>query len=44
MPLAPIHKTKFKKNMMVLAMVIGFMVLIWAITILKIEQYGVSPR
>lgn len=44
MPLAPIHKIKFKKNLMVLALVLGFMVLIWAITVLKIQEYGVVAQ
>ncbi len=43
MAVTKLHKEKLKKNLVVLAIVIGFMVLIWAITILKIKEYGVMP-
>jgi len=42
MPASPVHKEKLKKNLVVLALIIGFMAMIWAITILKIKEYGVS--
>ena len=41
MPYSPLHKTRLKKNLMVLAIIIGMMMLIWAITMLKIKEYGV---
>lgn len=44
MAITPIHKKKLKKNLFVLALVIGFMVLIWAITIFKIQEYGVVAQ
>ena len=44
MSITPLHKAKFRKNLAVLALVVGFMALIWAITILKIEQYGVAIK
>lgn len=42
MAITPLHKEKFKKNLFVLAIVIGFMILIWAITVLKITEHGVA--
>ena len=43
MPISNLHKIKLKKNLAVLAIIIGFMALIWVITILKIREYGVTP-
>ena len=43
MPISNQHKVKLKKNLAVLAIIIGFMMLVWAITILKIREYGVTP-
>ena len=37
MPHSDIHKTKFKKNMTVLAIIIGAIAIIWAITMIKIS-------
>ncbi len=42
MAITPLHKTKLKKNLVVFGIILGFMVLVWAITILKIKEYGVS--
>jgi hypothetical protein len=44
MAITPLHKAKLRKNLAVLAMIVGFMALIWAITILKIQQYGVGGQ
>jgi len=38
MPHSDLHKTKLKKNLTVLAIVFGICVLIWAITVLKIQK------
>lgn len=34
---SPVHKAKFKKNLTVLAILVGFIALIWIITIIKIS-------
>lgn len=44
MAITPLRKHKLKKNLFVLALIIGFMALIWAITILKINEYGVAVQ
>lgn len=44
MPISPIHKDKLKKNLTVLAIIIGFMAMVWLITILKIKEYGVIAQ
>lgn len=36
MPHGPVHKTKFKKNVAVLAAILGFIALFWVITMVKI--------
>ena len=41
MPHSELHKTKFKKNITVLAIVFGLCGLIWAITIVK--MMGTAP-
>lgn len=38
MPLDELHKKKLKKNMAVLAVIIGMIALIWAVTVIKIMQ------
>lgn len=40
MPLSDIHKKKRAKNWMVLAAIAGWIVLIWAITMIKISNGG----
>ncbi len=40
MPHSEIHKAKFKKNMTVLAIILGAIAIIWAVTMIKIA--GVS--
>ncbi len=42
MAITPLHKDKLKKNLTVLALIVVFMVMIWAITVYKIKEYGVS--
>jgi hypothetical protein len=37
MPIGELHKRKFKKNMAVLAMIVGFCALVAAITMIKIS-------
>ena len=44
MAITPLHKQKLKKNLFVLALVIGFMILVWAITVLKIQEHGVIAQ
>lgn len=44
MGITPVHKAKLKKNLTVLGIIIGFMVLVWVITILKIKEYGVIAQ
>ena len=39
---SPLHKEKLKKNLMVMAIIVVFMLTVWAVTILKIKEYGVS--
>lgn len=41
---SPVHKAKFKKNMIVLAMIVGWVALIWVITMLQIGSHGVAMR
>jgi hypothetical protein len=36
MPHSELHKRKLKKNLAVLAMVLGFIALVWAITMIRI--------
>jgi hypothetical protein len=36
MPHSDLHKQKRKKNLAVLAMILGFIALIWAITMIRI--------
>lgn len=38
MPHGQLHKTKLKKNLTVLAIIMGTMALIWIITMIKIVQ------
>ena len=38
MPHSELHKQKFKKNLAVLAIVIGFMALLWGITMIRISS------
>tara|TARA_B100001750_G_C14918181_1_gene308000 strand:+ start:340 stop:459 length:120 start_codon:yes stop_codon:yes gene_type:complete len=35
MPLSDLHKTKRKKNIAILAILFGFVAVIWAITMIK---------
>lgn len=42
MPIGSLHKIKLKKNLVVLAIIFGWIALIWAITILKIQEHGVG--
>lgn len=44
MPLSPVHKEKFKKNIILLAIIFGWIALIWVITMLQIQANGVSMR
>jgi hypothetical protein len=44
MPHSPLHKEKLKKNLIVLAMIFGWIALIWVITMLQIQANGVSMR
>ena len=44
MAVTPLHKQKLKKNLIVFGIILGFMVLIWAITVLKITEYGVTTQ
>jgi hypothetical protein len=37
MPIEEIHKKKFKKNIAVLALVLGFCALVFAVSILKMK-------
>lgn len=37
MPLSDIHKAKRKKNFTILALILGFMALIWIITMIRIS-------
>lgn len=36
MPHGPVHKTKLKKNLAILAGILGFIALFWVITMVKI--------
>lgn len=36
MPHSPIHKQKLKKNLAVLAIVVGLCALLWAVTMIRI--------
>jgi hypothetical protein len=36
MPIEELHKRKFKKNFAIFAMIMSFMAVIWAITMIKI--------
>lgn len=36
MPHSEVHKRKFKKNLAVLGLIIGFIALIWSVTMIKI--------
>ncbi len=38
MPIGPLHKIRQKKNFAVLAMIIGWIALVWVITVLKIQS------
>lgn len=38
MPIGPLHKERKKKNFIVLAMIIGWIALIWIIAMIKIAQ------
>jgi hypothetical protein len=40
MPIEDLHKKKRKKNFTLLALIIGFIALIWAITMIKIGNVG----
>lgn len=40
MPISDIHKKKRAKNLMVLAAIAGWIVLIWAITMIKLTNAG----
>ncbi len=40
MPHSDLHKAKSKKNWAVLAILAGFMVLVWAVTIIKMGMYS----
>lgn len=40
MPHSDLHKSKSKKNWTVLALLAGFMVLVWAVTIIKMGMYS----
>lgn len=44
MPIRKLHKEKFKKNMILLAIIFGWIALIWLITMLQIQANGVSMR
>lgn len=35
---SPVHKAKFKKNLMVFGLVFGFIAVIWIITMIRISQ------
>ena len=38
MPHSDLHKKKLKKNLMILALVIGWIALIWIITMIKVSH------
>lgn len=40
MPHSDIHKSKKKKNLVMLAIIFGWIVLIWIITMIKISNGG----
>lgn len=40
MPIEKLHKTKLKKNLMILALIFGWIVLIWIVTMLKVNHGG----
>lgn len=40
MPKSDLHKSKKKKNLAVLAMIAGWIVLIWVITMIKVKNGG----
>jgi len=40
MPHTDLHKKKLKKNLMILALVFGWIALIWVITMLKVNHGG----
>ena len=42
MPITDLHKKKLKKNLTVLAIIAGLCVLIWAVTIVKINRANAS--
>jgi hypothetical protein len=44
MPISLLHKSKLKKNLATLAIVFCFILVVWAITVLKIQEYGVAVR
>ena len=40
MPVTEIHKKKKAKNLALLALIVGWCVLIWAVTMVKLTQGG----
>lgn len=40
MPIEALHKLKKKKNLAVLALIFGWVALIWIVTIIKIKSGG----
>lgn len=40
MPLSDLHKKKRMKNLAILALIVGWCVLIWAVTMVKLTQSG----
>jgi len=40
MPIEKLHKLKKKKNLMILALIFGWIAIIWVVTMLKVNHGG----
>ncbi len=38
MPIGPLHQSRKKKNLAVLGLIVGWIILVWVVTVLKIEK------